>query len=371
MTKILACTSNRSEYTILEPILTKLSVSRGVELTIYITGSHLDQQRGLSATEIIKNFDNVIIKKTELDETSATYQCSLMSKIIEDLGKYLAVKRPDNVLLLGDRLETVGFAIAANLSNIPITHFSGGDTTLGSKDNLYRDLISLQSSLHFPKIKSHAKKLISLGIHQDSTFVSGYLAGLTVDQRVNSLAPLPADISELINSKREFLLINFHPSHNSTDIEIKPLLRALSHFKSHFDFVFTSANSDPGGYQINEQIEMFCQCTPRSIYIPHLGAELFLKVANHSRALIGNSSAGILETKFINKPTLNILPRQLGRETNKNTISVNNTEFDIREGIKIVTSQDFLYEVICDKKNIYNPKSINKIVKIILNHDKN
>ena len=47
-----------------------------------------------------------------------------------------------------------------------------------------------------------------------------------------------------------------------------------------------------------------------SIYIPQLGRDLFLKVANMVTAVIGNSSAGILETKFINKPTLDIMPRQ-------------------------------------------------------------
>ena len=160
MTKLLACTSNRSEYTILEPILTTLGAAKDVELAIYVTGSHLDPQRGMSANEIIKNFKNVIVQKIDLNETLETYQSSLTSKIIEDLGKYLANNPQDSVLVLGDRVETLAFAVATHLSDTSLVHFSGGDTTLGSRDNLYRDLISLQSSFHFPKLKSHAIRLL-------------------------------------------------------------------------------------------------------------------------------------------------------------------------------------------------------------------
>ena len=44
---------------------------------------------------------------------------------------------------------------------------------------------------------------------------------------------------------------------------------------------------------------------------------------------IGNSSSGIIETSLLKKKSINILPRQLGRETDKNVINCKNSLKDI------------------------------------------
>ena len=51
--------------------------------------------------------------------------------------------------------------------------------------------------------------------------------------------------------------------------------------------------------------------------------------------MIGNSSAGILETKFINKPTLDIMPRQAGRDLNENVIPIANKAEDISVELRL------------------------------------
>ena len=163
-------------------------------------------------------------------------------------------------------------------------------------------------------------------------------------------------------------MVTFHPCEKTNDSDVRPLLTALSKFERRFGFLFTAANSDPGGRDINNQIIDFCKMNNGSIYIPQLGRDLFLKVANMATAMIGNSSAGILETKFINKPTLDIMPRQAGRDLNENVIPVANKAEDISDGIETVTSSRFLKSVIENSENIYEPKAVQMIVKKILSY---
>lgn len=368
MNKILICTSNRSEYTVLEPLISELNSHEEIQVTIYVTGSHLDSTRGNSLTEIVDRFTNLVIKKIDVDETSIQHQCQIISQIVQNLGLYLETYPQNSILVLGDRIETFAFTTAANLLNTKVIHFSGGDTSLGSRDNQFRDLISLQSSYHFPKILRHREKLISLGIKPEHITVSGYLAGLTIKNRLASSVPLPKSLQNLLKIKSEFLMVTFHPCEKTNDSDVRPLLTALSKFERRFGFLFTAANSDPGGRDINNQIIDFCKMNNGSIYIPQLGRDLFLKVANMATAVIGNSSAGILETKFINKPTLDIMPRQAGRDLNENVIPVANKAEDISGGIETVTSSRFLKSVIENSENIYEPKAVQMIVKKILSY---
>ena len=78
MNKILICTSNRSEYTVLE-LLSELNSHEEIQVTIYVTGSHLDSTRGNSLTEIVDRFTNLVIKKIDVDETSIQHQCQIIS----------------------------------------------------------------------------------------------------------------------------------------------------------------------------------------------------------------------------------------------------------------------------------------------------
>ena len=60
--------------------------------------------------------------------------------------------------------------------------------------------------------------------------------------------------------------------------------------------------------------------------------------------MIGNSSSGILESD-IQKNTINILPRQMGRQSNKNVIHCKNQTFLIKQAIDKALTLEF-------KKNV-------------------
>ena len=77
------------EYTVLEPLISELNSHEEIQVTIYVTGSHLDSTRGNSLTEIVDRFTNLVIKKIDVDETSIQHQCQIISQIVQNLGLYL------------------------------------------------------------------------------------------------------------------------------------------------------------------------------------------------------------------------------------------------------------------------------------------
>src|SRR5574343_75967 len=57
--------------------------------------------------------------------------------------------KPDLVVTIADRHETLATAIAASYQHIPLAHIQGGEKT-GSIDDKVRDAVSMLSDWHFP-----------------------------------------------------------------------------------------------------------------------------------------------------------------------------------------------------------------------------
>ncbi|MBQ5826085.1 MAG: UDP-N-acetylglucosamine 2-epimerase, partial [Bacteroidaceae bacterium] len=57
---------------------------------------------------------------------------------IEEFTTLFSYDRPDLLLVLGDRYEMFAVCTAASALGVPIAHISGGDVTVGAKDDFYR-----------------------------------------------------------------------------------------------------------------------------------------------------------------------------------------------------------------------------------------
>ena len=115
-----------------------------------VSGSHHSKLFGNTISDFknIKNTKKFYIKydfnnidKREISECSA--------KIILNLTNIYKIFNPDNLIVLGDRWESAIASLCAVNNDIPITHLHGGEKTYGSKDDLYRNIISRASTLHF------------------------------------------------------------------------------------------------------------------------------------------------------------------------------------------------------------------------------
>src|SRR6185295_13904127 len=80
--------------------------------------------------------------------------------------------RPDAVVTIADRYETLATAVAASYMNIPVVHVQGGEVT-GSIDEKVRHAVTKLANLHFVSTERAAERVIRLGEEPDSVVQTG------------------------------------------------------------------------------------------------------------------------------------------------------------------------------------------------------
>ena len=120
-----------------------------------ICGSHLDKKFGQTEKDINREIKKISLKlHTDTNFKKINFKKKLLNKFELILNK----KHYDYGIILGDRFESYLFSLAPKKRKIPIFHISGGDTSLGSKDDIYRDKISKVAYLHFVKTERVKKE---------------------------------------------------------------------------------------------------------------------------------------------------------------------------------------------------------------------
>jgi UDP-hydrolysing UDP-N-acetyl-D-glucosamine 2-epimerase len=148
--KICVFTGGRAEYGLLKPLLDEINIDNSLELKLLVTGMHLSREFGLT----YKNIEDdgfVCDEKVEMILSSDTPVSICKSMGLGMIGFSEALERikPDILVILGDRFESMVAATAASVCRIPIAHIQGGELTLGAIDDQFRHAITKMSLLHF------------------------------------------------------------------------------------------------------------------------------------------------------------------------------------------------------------------------------
>ena len=121
-------------------------------------------------------------------ETPTTMAKSIGLGTIE-LATQFETLKPDVVLTVADRFETIATAIAASYMNIPVAHTQGGEVT-GSIDENVRHAVTKLSHIHFPATARAHDFLIRMGEREDRS-VTGCPS---IDVVVDINLALPPDL---------------------------------------------------------------------------------------------------------------------------------------------------------------------------------
>ena len=347
--KIIFITSSRSDLDLIT-VLVKKFKAENYNVNLIICGSHLYKNFG----QTYKDVDNDVKKISYKIKTNIIFnKKKSQTSIIRKFNNFLSKKEFKYGIILGDRIESYLFSLSLKKNNIPIIHVSGGDTSLGSKDEYYRNKISSMSFLHFTKTQKQKNKLLKLGINKSKIYVIGSLA-IELIKPKNSFQNLKFNSLErkiLLNNK-PFCLACFHPSTLSkkkNDNNPDHLLNASKKYKN-INFVFTASSHDEKGAIILERIKNFCKFNDNCYFIYNLGKKKYFYFLSQCIFMIGNSSSGIIESSLMKKKSINILPRQLGREVDKNVIHCKNNIKQILIKIKKVLDNNKVFY----KKSIFD-----------------
>lgn len=312
---ITVLTATRAEYGLLRPVIQKLIDCRNYNIRIVATGAHLSPEFGLTYQEIEKDgfhMDEKIPILLSSDTPSGISKSMGLAMI--GFGDYFERRRPDLLIVLGDRYETLAVACAALNARIPIAHMYGGETTEGAVDEAYRHAITKMSWLHFTSTKEYRKRVIQLGEDPKRVFAVGAI-GIenALNTKFMSLDRLEASIGFRLD--KPFTVVTFHPvtlEESPAGEQVGALLAVLAKHQE-MNFIITGANADAGGRIINQKVEEYVNTHENAFSIASLGMQRYLSALHYATMVVGNSSSGLVEVPSFKIPTINIGDRQKGR----------------------------------------------------------
>ena len=238
--------------------------------------------------------------------------------------------RPDVVVSVADRFETIATAIAASYLNIPLAHVQGGEVT-GSIDEKVRHAVTKLSTLHFVSNPQAATRVIRMGEDPDTVFISGCpsvdIAARVMDEARNGFDPFAsyAGVGTRFDPREGYLVVMQHPvttEYNDAGSQIQETIAAIETLKLPTFWFWP--NVDAGSDHISKGLRRFRECRSQApiYFFKNMTPEDFLKLLVRARCLIGNSSVGIREASFLGVPVVNIGNRQTGRDRAKNVVDV-------------------------------------------------
>lgn len=378
MIKIAILTATRAEYGLMRPLIAGMKEDAEIDLRLLVTGTHLSEQFGMTYTEIEAD-GNEIAEKIDIlsNRTGAVGVSETMGHALVKFTEYFEKDKPDFLVIDGDRYEALAVAIAATNCNIPIVHLGGGETTQGATDECYRHAITKMSLLHFVSNESYRKRVIQMG--ENPNFVK--VVGSVSLENIRLMKFLHKEqLEEYLDFKldKPYVVVTFHPvtlEDDTAEKQVKELLKACEKRKN-IKFIFTKANADRGGEQINRLLEAFAVEHPNQMKcVASLGSVRYLSALKYCAFVLGNSSSGITEAPSFGIPTVNIGDRQKGRIQAESILNCEPTRQAISQCIDRALDLDFRQKcrevknpngdgytssrIIAEIKKVYNNGEIN------------
>ncbi|MDR3120705.1 MAG: UDP-N-acetylglucosamine 2-epimerase [Clostridiales bacterium] len=371
---VCAVTGTRAEYGLLSPLLRRLRDDPELDLRLVVTGMHLCAEFGSTCGEIEQDgFVPDARLETLLSSDTGTGMAKSAGLGLISFADYFAARRPDILIVLGDRFEIFAAAAAAAMSRVPIAHIGGGDTSEGAVDEFMRHSITKMSYLHFASNGESARRILRLGESPDRVFNVG---ALNVENILSRKLLERNELSEKLGMdlRGDYALVTFHPvtqsgpqdddpngGPRSAERQAEALVRAVGSFPD-MKFLFTKANADSGGRAVNAVLDRISAQNCR--VVSSLGALNYLSAMKYANAVIGNSSSGIYETPVFGVPAIDIGDRQKGRTRAGNVVNCKAESDDIVLAIKKALSPEFREQA----QKADNPFGDGKASSLIINH---
>lgn len=367
---IVFVTGSRADYGLMSSVLKKIKSTKGLKLSILATGMHLMHEFGDTFNEIVEDgFSPIKLESTYLkdDKSSAV---DFLSKFLSEINVFFRKNKIDCLLIIGDRAEMLGSAIAANYNSIPIAHVHGGEVS-STVDEHVRHAISKLSHIHFVATEKSLKRLERMGEKKENIIISGAPGLFFLRDKKYLFTKEELKKITGIDFNEKTLLILQHPvtveSHKAGD-QMRMTLEAAKSIGLQSVVIYP--NADSGGREMIKIIKEY-EKIENFYSFPNLKRKLYLSMLRHSSVLIGNSSSGLIEASHLSIPVINIGERQSGREKSSNIIDTQANIRSIKENILKLLNNDFVFEAYKNPYLKYNSEEIivETLLKIEFNND--
>ncbi|HMP94992.1 MAG TPA: UDP-N-acetylglucosamine 2-epimerase, partial [Phnomibacter sp.] len=250
--------------------------------------------------------------------------------------------RPNVVVTIADRFETLATSIASAYQNIPLAHIQGGEVT-GNIDEKVRHANTKLADIHLVASEGAKERVIKLGEDPAYVFNTG-CPSIDLASEVLQLPALDFDpfekyggVGSKIDYKNGYLVVMQHPvttEYDESRQHIEETLKAIKELNMPTFWFWP--NVDAGADGTSSGIRSFRENnTDLPIhFFKNMEPTDFLRLLCNSKALIGNSSVGIRECAYLGVPVVNIGTRQHGRDRGTNVIDVPYNQQEIAAAVK-------------------------------------
>ena len=333
--------NSRANYGRIKSVLCAIQERPDLELQLVVGASALLHRFG-EVNKIIEadGFTPSATVYSIVEGENPTTMAKSTGLAILELATLFENLKPDTVITVADRFETMATAVTASYMNIPLAHTQGGEVT-GSIDESVRHAVTKLSHLHFPATEQAAQNVIRRGEDPATVHCTGCPA---MDIIANIDLSLPKDIfiryggvGPEIDPKKPYVVVLQHPvttEYSQGFRQINETLQAIEAIG--MQTVWLWPNVDAGSDRISKGLRMFRE-RQKPDYIHfyrNFGVEDYARLINNSACLAGNSSSALREGAFLGVPAVNIGTRQEGRENGENVIQVGYDAKEIEMNIR-------------------------------------
>ncbi len=341
--KVCVVVTARPSYSRIRTALTAIQEHPGLELQLVLAASALLDRYGSAIDYVLEDgFDIEAKVFNVLEGENLTAMAKTTGLGIQELAMVFERLKPDMVVTIADRFETMSTAIAASYMNIPLVHIQGGEVT-GNIDEKVRHAITKLSDIHLVASPKAKERVLRMGEEEEKVFLTGCpsidLAREVMEMEDNSIDPFKhyGGVGPVIDYKSGYIVIMQHPvttEYERSRAHIEETLYAIKDLgiPSFWFWPNVDAGSDgtsKGIRSFREQYEL-----PHIHFFKNMKPKDFLRLLVNARCLVGNSSVGIRECAYMGVPVVNIGSRQNGRERGCNVIDVEYDRISIMKAIR-------------------------------------
>jgi UDP-hydrolysing UDP-N-acetyl-D-glucosamine 2-epimerase len=343
MRKICVVITARPSYARIKTVLESVRNHPELELQLIVGASALLERYG-PAIKVIEGDgfrpDAVVHMVVEGENLVTTAKSTGLGVV--ELATIFDNLKPDVVVSVADRYETIATAIAASYLNIPVAHVQGGEVT-GSIDEKVRHAVTKLANLHFVSNQQAAERVIRMGEDPKTVFKTGCpsvdLAARVLDEGQNNFNPFDryGGVGHQFDPKDGYLVVMQHPVTTEYEDSLHQINETLAAIEElAFPTFWFWPNVDAGSDKISKGIRHFREThdVPFVYFFKNLTPEDFLRLMIDSKCMVGNSSVSVREASFLGVPAVNIGNRQAGRDRGPNIIDTGYGAQEILQAIK-------------------------------------
>ncbi len=332
--KVLYLSGTRADFGLMLPTLQRLRATPTIALELAVTGMHLSPRFGLTVREVEASGLAISARITAEIDDDGVGMGRGAAQVMAGMVALLAERRPNVLLLLGDRAEMLAGAFAAVLAGVPVVHLCGGERS-GTIDDAMRHAISKLAHVHLVATEGSRQRLLRMGEEDARIHVVGTPGLVGLEAMAQWTREEAARRFEL-DAARPIAAVLFHPVVQDADLagtQCGALLQAVR--AEGMQAICLLPNADTGNSRIRAEIDRVCADREGFRAVTHLSRGDYVSLLAAADLLIGNSSSGIIEAASFGTPVVNVGDRQLDRERNGNVIDAPAEEAAIRAAIRL------------------------------------